>query len=340
MTKKHRTIIFITFCLLFILIAVPVIFYSQGYAFDFEKRKMVQTGGLFIETSVGDVEIYLSGKLKGKTGTIFKNAFKKNLIPKTYQIELKKDGYWPWKKGLEIKEKLTTEIKNVLLLPKIPEKQTALEKNVKNFLISPDEKKIAYFSQSNKKIEVFNLDNKNNYSILEADKIDQVIWSNNSRGLFFRAQAGKKISYFIWQENASAPTNLDKILEGINPLDFKWHPKDSTQIYFSEKKAGGTIIYLYKIDLLNKIVSSPILRNAKNYEIFDDGIYFFEKTSGILFKTDFDGKLRQQISISSPPYYNEENEYKIFLFDSKIGLLDNYNNFYILYYNYYLFSLS
>ena len=323
-----------------------MILYSQGYAPDFSPQsggiRIVRTGAFFIETNIGDVEIYLSGKFKGKTGTIFKNAFKKNLLPRIYQIELRKDGYHSWKKNLEIKEKLTCEIKNALLLPKNPERQMVLEKNIQNFIVSPDKKKIAHLALDNK-LEIFNLGSKNNYSILDAAKIDQIMWASDSKSLFFRAQADKKISHFIWQEDKQPPINLDEATKNLtNPFEFEWHPNDSTQIYFLGKNLKNNINYLYKIDLLGNITQAEILKNenpvrklvlssgVKNYEISDDGIYFLERISGLLFKTDFEGNSRQQLTLSSPPNYNEKNEYKLFVFTKRIGLKDSENTFYIL----------
>jgi len=328
MTKRHRTILFFVFCFLFVLIAPPAILYSQGYVFDFEKKRIVQTGALFVETNIGNVEIYLSGKLKGKTGTVFKNAFKKNLSPKIYQIELRKTGYHSWKKNLEIKEKLTTEIKNVFLLPENPQKEMVLEKEGQNFFISPNERKIACISLDNK-LELFNLASHNSHSILEATEIDQVLWAIDSKSLFFKAWAGKKMSYFVWQEDEQTLINLNKSFKNLNnPLEFKWHPKDSTQIYFLDQEKD--INSLYKIDLLNKGVLQKILKNIKTYEIFDDGIYWLEEVSGLLFKTDFEGKSRQQLTLSSPQNYSEKNDYKLFVFYPQISLKDNSDNFYFL----------
>jgi len=48
MTKKTRTILFLIFLFLFLLIAPSAIFYSQGYRLDFENKKLTQSGGFFL----------------------------------------------------------------------------------------------------------------------------------------------------------------------------------------------------------------------------------------------------------------------------------------------------
>lgn len=75
-----------------------LLLYSQGYRFDFEKRKIVQTGGLFIKTLPKQAEVYINGKFIKKTDLIFGSLFVQNLLPKKYEIEIKKEGFFSWKK--------------------------------------------------------------------------------------------------------------------------------------------------------------------------------------------------------------------------------------------------
>lgn len=117
MTKKTRTILFFTFAALFVLAAPTVLFYSQGYRFDFETKKVVQTGGLYFKVAPRSAQVYLNGKLKGTTSLFTNSALVENLLPKTYYAEIKKDGYRSWQKTLEVKESQVTEAKNILLFP-------------------------------------------------------------------------------------------------------------------------------------------------------------------------------------------------------------------------------
>jgi len=133
---------------LFILIAPSVIFYSQGYRFDFDPPaggiKITQIGGLFLKVEPKQVEIYLDGKLKKKTDFFFGSALIENLLPKKYKIEVKKEEYHPWEKILEIKEKQVTEAKNIVLFPKNPN-FTILTKTAEDFWFSLDGKKIILY---------------------------------------------------------------------------------------------------------------------------------------------------------------------------------------------------
>jgi len=141
MTKRTRTIIFLVCLFLFISIAPTAIFYSQGYRFDFETKKITQTGGLFLKTEPKQVEVFIDGKLKKKTDFFFGSALIENLLPKKYKIQIKKEGYYPWEKNLEIREREVTEAKKIVLIPVNPN-FNILTGEVKDFWFSPDERKI------------------------------------------------------------------------------------------------------------------------------------------------------------------------------------------------------
>ena len=88
---------------------------------DFEGKKIVQTGGLYFRVLPGRAEVYLNGKISKGTSMITNAAYIENLLPKDYEIEIKKDGYYSWKKILGVKEKEVTEAENIILFAKNPE---------------------------------------------------------------------------------------------------------------------------------------------------------------------------------------------------------------------------
>ena len=145
MTERTRTILFLICFVLFILTAPSIIFYSQGYRIDLNPspggKTITQTGGLFLKTEPKQVEIYLDGKLKKKTDFFFGSALIENLLPRKYKIEIKKEGYEPWEKNLEVKEKEVIEVKNIVLIPENPN-FGILTEGIKEFWFSPDGKKI------------------------------------------------------------------------------------------------------------------------------------------------------------------------------------------------------
>ena len=141
MTKRSRTILFYSFLFLFLLIAPASVLYSQGYRFDFQNLRVVQTGGIFVKASPKRAQVFVDGKLTKKTDFLDGSALISALLPKKYEIRVEKDGYSSWKKSLQVNVKEVTEIKSLILFPQNPDFFT-VDENVKDFWMAPDGKSI------------------------------------------------------------------------------------------------------------------------------------------------------------------------------------------------------
>jgi hypothetical protein len=72
------------------LITPYIILYSQGYRIDWNSKKIIKTGGFYFKVWPKNVEIYLDGELKKRTDFIFGQALVTTLLPKKYEVEIKK----------------------------------------------------------------------------------------------------------------------------------------------------------------------------------------------------------------------------------------------------------
>ncbi len=141
MKKRVRQIIFFGFLFLFIVLSPLAILYSQGYRLDIENKKITQTGGLFLRIRPKRAEIYINGRFIKKTDLFFGSALIENLLPAKYRIEVRKEGYFPWKKSLPVRERDVTEAKDIVLFPKNIN-FSILSRGVEKFWISPHGKKL------------------------------------------------------------------------------------------------------------------------------------------------------------------------------------------------------
>ncbi len=112
MTRQVRRIIFYIFVLFFIILVPVIILYAQGYTFDWEKKTILPTGGVYLKSYPSRAEIYINDKLRGKT-----NGFVKRLTPKVYNIKISKNDYHTWEKNISVKPGLVTRIGNIFLVP-------------------------------------------------------------------------------------------------------------------------------------------------------------------------------------------------------------------------------
>ena len=121
MTKKIRSLILVLCIVLFLVISPYIIIYSLGYRVDFEQKKIVTTGGIYVKALPQGADIIVDSKISNKTSFLSPTVFVQNLLPKQHQVEIKKDGYYDYKKTLEVKEKEVTKLDRVILFKtKIP----------------------------------------------------------------------------------------------------------------------------------------------------------------------------------------------------------------------------
>ena len=293
MTKRTRTILFIICVILFAVIAPLVVFYSQGYRFDFEIKKIVQTGAFYFKVLPRGVEIYLNGKLIKKTSVLTSSALIENLLPKSYEIQIKKEGYRFWQKNLEIKEKQVTEAKNIILFPENP-KLEILIKNVGDFWFSPDGKKIVIYESAAASPPSSNW----NLKLYELEK---------------------NIKSQLIQEK-------DIYLRGANLLNLEFSD-DSKEIYLNigmKEQEKNFVLELNKFPpILTERKISSISENVVASQSLNNKIYYLDN-SGYVFKTDSSPDFFQKgtgLKINAKPFsVQPETEYKLRVFQDYIFL--------------------
>ena len=344
MTKKTRTVLFSICVFLFLVSASAVVFYSQGYRFDFEKKKITKTGAFYFKVLPRSAQIYLNGQLKKETDFIFGSALIENLLPKTYNIQIKKEGYFTWEKTLEIKEKQVTEAKNIVL---IPEKLgfALLNKEVKDFFFSPDAKKIILeeIRENGWQINLYDLKNNvKSYLIGEKDiakgeesRVDflSLKFSPDSKRILLKVGLREEERYFILDLEKTPPDLISLSFLGTDIQDISFNPQVPQKIFFTKPSGKGIkeneILQtdLFEANWQSKEISQTILSNLIAYEA-SGGNIFFISGEGVLFRTDFSGKRQEQISPLPFPIKKEVNLQLLVNFP-KILLKENDNLYFL-----------
>lgn len=174
MTRKTRRIIFILFLIAFLILAPVIILYARGYSFDWDKKTIVATGGIYLKSLPSKAEIYINDKPKGKT-----NKLVGRLIPRIYEIKIIKQDYHPWQKELGVEARLVTKASDILLVPfnpKISLKATEKEEYLSFFEEPYSLADLTELVKKKSKYTIFNIDN------LNIDKNGEKIYflSNNN----------------------------------------------------------------------------------------------------------------------------------------------------------------
>ncbi|HLL60561.1 MAG TPA: PEGA domain-containing protein [Candidatus Nitrosocosmicus sp.] len=126
---------------IFIGVLISVIAYARGYRLNVNKKSITPTGILVASSFPDGAKIYVNGKLKGATNTNI------TLVPDNYDVEIKKDGYRPWRKSINVKGEIVIKTDS-LLFPQNPSLSPLTSLGVINAKYSPITNRIIFVSNS------------------------------------------------------------------------------------------------------------------------------------------------------------------------------------------------
>jgi hypothetical protein len=281
MRPWQRKFLFLFFLFLFLVFGPTLIFYSLGYRIDFEKKKITKTGGIFIKALPKEVEISIDGKLKKKTDPFFGSALIENLLPKKYKVKVKKEGYFPWEKELNVEEEKVTEVKNLILFPKNLNFYQILN-GVDQFWILPNGKELVLKEKEGEKwvLKSYSLEKKlKSYLVNQDDFGKEAEFLELNFGepdqIEIAVKIKGEIKNFVLDLKKSHPQIKEKEGEKIpeNAICFK---KFGGDFYFFDKSG-----YLFKRE--ERLNEEPLnsIENCK-LEIFD-GLIFLESKGNLYF---------------------------------------------------------
>ncbi len=359
MTRKTRTILFSFFVFLFAVVAPLIIFYSQGYRLDFATKKIVQTGGFYFKIWPSSTDIHIDGKAMKKTDFFFGSTFWQDLIPKKYTVRIEKEGYQPWQKTLEVKEKLVTEIKDVILFPQKVDFQS-VSQGVQDFWALPDKKRLI-LEKTNPSTDKTPIQNwrlviydtlKNVQSLFldesvigkkERAEILSITPSFDSKKIILAVNLSEKTQNFVIDmqnlPQTTTPLSLNFLSGGIGNIEF--NSGNSQKLFFIYNQN------LYDADLTNtkprqlgtsktaqtgdNQIQMPLLENIETYTQIGDNLYLLQSVppkkrggqiSGFIYRTDTTGKIIEKIN-ETALILKPESYYKIFVFQPYIFLQEN-----------------
>ncbi|MCX6764399.1 MAG: hypothetical protein NTU58_01690 [Candidatus Nealsonbacteria bacterium] len=336
MEKRIRNILIVIFGVIFVLAIPLVILYCQGYRFDFETKKIIKTGGFAFKAQPKNCEIYINDKLTKKTDFIFGEVFIKNLLPKKYNIKIKKNGFSDWEKNLEVKEKMVTEAKNVLLFPKENNFSAFLPGiDIENYYFSPDENKIILKKNTENtwELSVFNLESKEEKLLLkEVEYFKQkgvavldLKWSSDSKKILLETQIKKEVKYFVidvLKENEEYIFSLDY---SGKPKEILFNNQNSQELFFLKTTSTGT--NLFKTNFYQKSLSKLPIENVISYQLSNGNIFWLDK-DGFLSKSDLSGNNSEILNKESFPV-EQGLEVEIKILPNQKIFLNNKNGLYL-----------
>lgn len=345
MTFKKRIILSIPLAIIFAIVGTILISYSQGYRYDFKRKKLTKTGVLFINSTPENATISLNAKSLNPSWyeklMIYKKLFKltkrygptptiiNNLLPDIYEVTVEKRDYQKWEKELEIKPEKTTFVSMIQLFLKEPKIEFVYKIDIENFWLSPNKEKIVYLSKEDKLFSLKMLDflSGKEYLVLKTlFDVKTIKWSKESRKILV-----------IFSENYP-PLVVDFIKKGqiiylpqlsrIEEKKIKWDESGNT-IWF-QKKDNIYSLDLTKIKIRNRFNLKLIKEKGKikDWLIKRDNIFLIKEENRDLFLekikllddvNEYEG-LRAELKIKIPTkdiYFKEVINNKFLILSDK-----------------------
>jgi len=334
MTKRTRNIIFGILFIFFLMVAPLTVFYSLGWRFDWQSMKPVQTGIFYFKAWPKNSNIYINNELRDKTDIFFGSVLIDYLMPDKYDIKVTKEGYHDWQKTLVIKKKKVTEAKNITLIPNNVNFQPLVE-NVEEFFISPDNRSIVIKQENtvDKKttwsLKLYELDNELKSRIVDETDFStkgvdlfNITFSPNSERILLELGLKENIQYYLLDIKKS-PVTITKLDFLDSPEKIFFHPKDNNKLLILQetKENKKTITTLNEVDISNKEILPPIVKDIVTCSLTDNNIYFLNNL-GSVSRSDLSGEKIEKLNIIAFPY-KEETDYEIIVSGSSIFLREN-----------------
>jgi hypothetical protein len=290
MTPNKKLVYLFGLIAVFIIIIPMLVLVSFGYRVN-SKFHLVKTGGIYLANKELDAVVRLNGKNVKKTGMFERSVLIRNLMPKTYSVEVEKEGYRLWKKNVKVEEQLV-EVCFPLLV------QSELNAQpVPKYLIKPDEKikkkrePNEEYSEAQKLFKPHDKPVKRVIPGWENDTVKYKLGTNrrlNSKVLLIRQDnkiyaqwigTDQKRPFFIDTSGKKMVYSPDK-----NILSFGFFPGRSDAILVLLEDLN---LYAVEIDTRFEIHNIyKLVSNCSKFAVRDEFLYYFSGKD--MFKIDFE----------------------------------------------------
>jgi len=318
MQKTTRKVILISTIFVFVVITPWILLRAQGIRFDFNQKKFVKTGGIFIDVLNPKVEIYLDGKFKKRTHFLSNSIFIKNLLPKDHKIEVKKIGYFPWQKTLKVEEGKVTEIKNILLF-KENLNFDLLGKDIKDFLISQDGKEMLAKRMKENQWEFLIVNLLTNefqklfsFQDLEKDiKVKLIQWQENQKQILYQ-EITEPQNFIIVDYNLFPQIQIIHFSLKGNIKKIAFNPSGEYEILFLRENN------LFRKNIKSENKENLLLSNIVWFEIQNESLFSLD-SSGFITRINLLNQKKEVIN-KVPLSFSQSAEFEIKIFKDTLFL--------------------
>lgn len=255
MPKKTRLFVFYTFVLLFLAAGTGVLLYSSGWRIDFETGKVQKIGAIYVKANVKDIAIKISDKdYQDDSGLLQSGTLISNLLPKTYKVEISKQGYLTYHKTVTVQPSRVEELLNVQLIPETFEPTTLAQVKGSKFIDA-------------------------------TASTDKIILQDTTSGTYYlydELKASSTINLTLAVTNARRTQKIKRIMfVPFKPTQFIIEDVTGLKLFDSEKRTLEQLVKgaLITWTLKDSTILAVETTKAKTQELFSFNLIFKTKTT-------------------------------------------------------------
>jgi len=337
MTKRSRTILFLILTLLFLFTAPTVVLFSQGFRFDWETKRVTQVGAFFFDVSPSRARISVDGTPIGETARFIGSSLTKNFLPKTYTVQISKEGYHTWEKNLEIKARQVTEAKNITLFPQNVSFRVLKENIVDYWKASNQNEAIIQMSFEDEwTLSLWDFERDLAYEFYRGSKTNRdsarIEWAPDASKIIVEITSDRNTQITIHILNRTllgAETiepgdinmiDLDFLGQNIERISFS--PDSSDQLILIKQGRNSPILYL--ADYVQQELLDPIAQNVMEFTTRDQTLIWLDNT-GTIWQKDISSSLPAEALNSIPLSIQPNGTHEIFFIDNTVYLKQEKN---------------
>jgi len=252
-TKKQRRILFVWALVFFVLLSTGVLSFAFGFRYDFANGRLVKTGSIVLKPNT-EAQIFIDGKLEGRTSFLKGTFSKKRLLPGTYSVKIQKEQFAPWEKEVEVKEGLVSDLSRIVLFS-----SSQLEKEIISrpnpLSLHRELEEVVYWEKNT--LAFYDL---NGHLIYRSKAIPldasqtKIIWGRNGKEALAYDQS--KVIYFDLAKNSF------RELSPIKPHFLETAVLKDGQLYFlsmSSKQSNSKDLAVFSVrEFKNKLISKNV----------------------------------------------------------------------------------
>lgn len=234
LTRPIRRAILSAFIVIFFILSPVIVMYAAGYRYDFKNGLLRETGAISVDILPSEAAVYLDNlKLKDKLPLRLKN-----LTPGKYHLKITASGYYDWVKEVEVKNKQTVYIKEIVLIKKNKPRLLA-QKNIVSLSLSPNGRYLLYGVENGGATETWLRDARRQNEVLISrlppeSKIN-VAWAEKNNWLYVASGVSPYSNLLIF--NTETPEKQFNLIKEIGAPVIKpsWKETADAELFFEAK---------------------------------------------------------------------------------------------------------